>query len=148
MHEHSGSCLPLHKLRNPLSHGCCTQTQRLWSGQQPRSRARPALCMSAEKRQRPRIETNPLSHKECLALLLECQLPGVKNVALSPDSCLLRTYVTITFLYLSVLWSKIYESLIAPGDAMRTGKTMPTQSCEESYSESYMMTRCIIKTLL
>lgn len=93
-------------------------------------------------------KTNPPSHKECLVRLVECQLPDVKHVELSPESCFLSANVTITFLCLSLLWSKtISESLIPPRDAVMISETMLIKCCEESYSESYMMTRCIIKPM-
>lgn len=105
---------------------------------------RSALCVSRKGAEARERRTNPPSHKECPACLDECQLPGVRM--LSRESCLLRANVTVTFLCLSLLWSKIVsEALIPPGDAVRIGKTMPLKS-EESYSESYMMTRYIIKT--
>lgn len=105
------------------------------------------MHVSRRKAEAPERKTNPPSHKECLAHLEECQLPGVKNTELSPRSCLLRANMTVTFLCLSLLCSKIIsEALIPPRDAVRIGETMSMKCCEVSCSESYMRPRCIVKT--
>lgn len=115
--------------------------------EQPRSRDQASpMYVSRKEAEAQERKTNPPSHKECLTRLAEHQRPGIKNVELSPESCLLRANVTITFLCLSLLWSQIIsEPLIPPGDAVRIGETMLRKSREEGYSEGYMMTRCIIK---